>query len=294
MKFYDPYYGHPLKILNFLKQEFEEKQFNFIYFLGDSTLDNKHWVRNKPQKSLPLFEKNLEYMLPDISFFMNKKLYENNEKYICLNFAVEENHLKNRNNSTNNNLIPLNGWEDYVSSNLTENDILIVSIGGNDLALKLNIPIILNLCLSLFLSDDLLRKNPYLIYYILDIYKNYLKQFLLDIIKYKKPKMIVLCGVYFPCIDYQDSWCKNILNIMKYNVPSYRKNIHCVLEMLFEEGLKSLNSENIPELEGIEIKYIPLYKVLNCEDKEDYVAGVEPSVQGGEKMAEAFYNSIFE
>ena len=39
-------------------------------------------------------------------------------------------------------------------------------------------------------------------------------------------------------------------------------------------------------------KYLPLYNVLDPNNPDDYIDRVEPSIQGGKKMAKAFYHLI--
>ena len=46
------------------------------------------------------------------------------------------------------------------------------------------------------------------------------------------------------------------------------------------------------QLEGVEVLPLPLYNVLDGKNSDDYEQRVEPSVQGGQKMARAIMDCI--
>jgi len=63
-----------------------------------------------------------------------------------------------------------------------------------------------------------------------------------------------------------------------------------VIEMLFE----AISSSGFPSLqaEGCEAHGFPLFAVLDGKDSADYEQRVEPSVQGGRKIAEALLDAV--
>ena len=47
------------------------------------------------------------------------------------------------------------------------------------------------------------------------------------------------------------------------------------------------------DVDGVEVRPFPLFKVLDGKSRDDYEQRVEPSVQGGRKLAQAFVDVLF-
>jgi hypothetical protein len=47
------------------------------------------------------------------------------------------------------------------------------------------------------------------------------------------------------------------------------------------------------KIEGVQVEYAGLFQVLDGVEERDYVARVEPSESGGEKMAKLFIGKLF-
>jgi len=121
-----------LEHLNIIKNKFREDR-NFIFLAGDSSLDNKHWFINNPDKGNPLngYEEIIEgNMTKDVSYQINSSLNSDEilKKYICINTAVEATTLESRKNSLQHHS------DIFIKDNIQPNDILIISVGGNDVA----------------------------------------------------------------------------------------------------------------------------------------------------------------
>jgi hypothetical protein len=131
--FYGSYYGHYKYYLETLEQYFRENGKSIIYLAGDSSLDNKHWIKIKNEDSYTEAVNGYENilspprMLPDVSYHMNYKLKSSN--YSVLNCAIEESTINER---KKNLLIQ----DTIIRDTITKDDILIISVGGNDIALK--------------------------------------------------------------------------------------------------------------------------------------------------------------
>jgi len=81
---------------------------------------------------------------------------------------------------------------------------------------------------------------------------------------------------------YKD--CYNALSILGYNSEPAR--LQNVISQIFEHATSRIS------FDGIACAPQPLFNVLDSKNAKDYVARVEPSAQGGEKMANAFVSQI--
>ena len=66
--------------------------------------------------------------------------------------------------------------------------------------------------------------------------------------------------------------------------PLQRVRIATLFERIAAKGF---------DVDGVEVRPFPLFKVLDGKDTADYVQRVEPSVQGGRKIARAFLDELF-
>ena len=92
MKYYSNYYGHTIEDLTKVHKYFRLQQKNIIFLAGDSSLDNKYWLKNQYIDALNGYDKILtpKLMKQDICYHMNKKLAQNKQNYACINTAREE------------------------------------------------------------------------------------------------------------------------------------------------------------------------------------------------------------
>ena len=128
LTFYSNYHGHTTEDLLTLYNSFRDSDKDIIFLAGDSSLDNKYWV---PHQSIEAFNGYEQVLNPpifarqDISFWINKLCVDQNKKLVCINGAVEESTLENRNTRQ----------DVFIESDIRTRGILIVSVGANDIAL---------------------------------------------------------------------------------------------------------------------------------------------------------------
>jgi hypothetical protein len=80
------------------------------------------------------------------------------------------------------------------------------------------------------------------------------------------------------------SWAGPALSCLGYNRTPQK------LQTLIRRGFVEATSKiTIP---GVEVVPVPLFNVLDGKNSRDYVARVEPSSQGGRKMAEYFLDIL--
>jgi hypothetical protein len=118
-----------------------------IWLAGDSSLDNKHWLlccdgRPAPTGLADVLEPPI--CLPDIAYHLNT-LTEGTSFY-CINSAIEESTLSQRGGTR------LLAQDEFIRDNLRSQDVLVVSVGGNDIALKPSIKTIWNVLLLMHLN----------------------------------------------------------------------------------------------------------------------------------------------
>lgn len=145
--FYANYHGHVLSELEKVVASLRTQKKKVIWLVGDSSLDNKHWLytgyykeRADPSDNSYWgdacngFEEILEpaRSVKDVAWWLNRACADNEALagYAAVNAAVEESTAADREGG---NLL---AHDEFVRDSLQEGDIVIVSVGGNDIALR--------------------------------------------------------------------------------------------------------------------------------------------------------------
>lgn len=270
--FYSQYKGHPVSNLKQLIQF--QPNTPTIYLAGDSTLDNKYWLPNQSSTHPDLSHATLldtNILRYDISYWLNKTFSTSGLRVI--NCAVEESALDDRSQT-------LLEHDKLIRDNIHEKDILVVSVGGNDVAIKLKPGIIFDVICSVYLDTRLGR-------WLKHLFRDDLKRYINQMIEKTKPKLIVICSLYFPDETQTTSWAGTVLSLLGYN--SRPERMQTAMKKVYEEGIKEIQLE-----EDLNVIYVPFYEVLNGKDTSMYVARVEPSEKGGKMMAEFLKERILE
>ena len=131
--FYSEYHGHTVPHLTSLHTHLRSSHDTLIFLAGDSSLDNKFWFEsNAPAENT--YEDILQPPISrrDVAHCLNKTIVSRNmgAKYAAINCAVEESSLTSRGCG----LLP---QDVFIKEHLTTKDILVVSVGGNDVALTI-------------------------------------------------------------------------------------------------------------------------------------------------------------
>ena len=311
-QFYKEYHSHKIKHLIAIKQQLTKlndkgKETTFIYLMGDSSLDNKHWFFDS-NKSKSTQMKNDSFTAPacngyenilvspsrmvqDVSYHMNEiaeQRYGSNN--ICtIMGSIEESTISDRNKSSTSLL----AQDAFIQSQIKPNDYLIISVGGNDIAL--------NPTLSTAIAMALLTRSPVWMIeygiapgfsYFVDLFSNGIEDIVLKVINKNIPKEILINMIYYPDVVPGGSWADDTLRILGYD--SNPEKLQLIIRTLFE----AVKKKDFPKLKAYikrnqsdsKVTAFPLFEVLN--EHEDYEQRVEPSVQGGRKMAEAFLDAL--
>lgn len=310
--FYDTYHGHDIAHLEYVLEMIKStkgRSHSIVYLIGDSTLDNKYWF-SETARATNGYQRILEppTSKQDIAFHLNSEIvkHELSGSYTALNCAVEESTVGGR-------TFGLLGQDKFVANNFTENDVIVVSMGGNDIALRPSLCTILNAAMLLSCTTTSCLENcscgcslpcseyccgcttaclsnvlawPCGYGYFLHLFGTRLKNIVLRILANRpvKPKKVVCCMLYYLDKKPGGSWAEPALAALGYNRnPGH---LQAVLKNLFRDATSKIS---IP---GTEVIAVPLFKALDGEDTTDYCARVEPSAAGGAKMAQLLMDSI--
>lgn len=295
--FYEEYHGHKVEHLQHVRTRLlESGTKRFVYLAGDSSLDNKHWffkgwTEKRDQVKRPSdfvgaaingYEHALEppFMVKDVAYWVNVECQARcgpGNETACLNTSIEESSMVQR-EETPGGLLP---QDEFIRDNITEEDILVIDVGGNDIALRPTVGVIFNIALLLYLTPTFAIKAgaaPGLAYFV-HMFRVRLRRYIELMIAKKKPKKVVVCMLYF--LDHQSggSWADHVLEKLGYDKDP--EKLQAVIRKVYEWGVAKI------DIPGVEICPLPLYETLDGTDTTDYCQRVEPSVTGGQKLGRA-------
>eukprot|EP00747_Dinoflagellata_sp_TGD_P110613 gnl/TRDRNA2_/TRDRNA2_171006_c0_seq1.p1 gnl/TRDRNA2_/TRDRNA2_171006_c0~~gnl/TRDRNA2_/TRDRNA2_171006_c0_seq1.p1 ORF type:complete len:218 (+),score=27.49 gnl/TRDRNA2_/TRDRNA2_171006_c0_seq1:24-677(+) len=150
--FYESFPGHPVEDLEAIHRRLLERRHSSIIFLaGDSTLDNHsdEWVGADMVPAENGYEATLSppCMRRDVCYWMNERLRNGAGSYgeaggsswHVINTAVEESTIAERMDYLE---IP---QDCFIRDRVTEQDVIVVSVGGNDVAMAPSFRTIINM-----------------------------------------------------------------------------------------------------------------------------------------------------
>lgn len=282
-RFYTEWKGHPIADVStfhsIILQKRAEKP--IIYFAGDSSLDNKYWVPSSGQFGEPLpvavpaiYHSTLTEPRPkpDVAFWLNHLL---GDRATTLNLAVEASMLRERDHD-------LLEHDKFIRDNLRPDDILVVSIGGNDIAMKPTFSTILHMLVLTWLTPRsfLHWGFAWSLPHFRRIFKTKVEAYVSKLVEKSKPRAVIVCMIYFPSeaqAAKQPSWADLPLRLLGYNL--FPGQLQTAIKKMYEIGTKKIN------VSGVNVIPCPLFEAMDGKNGDDYTARVEPSVEGGRKMA---------
>jgi len=111
------------------------------------------------------------------------------------------------------------------------------------------------------------------------MFKEQTTDFIKQLISVNKPKKVIVCMIYFPDEAETGSWADFTLSLMGYN--SNPSKLQVSIQQVFQHATSEI------VIEGTEVVPCAFYQVLDGKTSSDYIQRVEPSSQGGRKLAEA-------
>ena len=287
-RFYGEYHGHKITDLEYLLPILRgESARSVVWLVGDSTLDNKYWLpalRGSQHKPCCGYEKVLSRVVPDVAFWVNKAICDrgNEGGTCCINTAIEESTLADRAGDA------LMEQDVFVRDHMQPQDTLVVSVGGNDVALRPSVSTIVNMLLLTRSPTALIRSGlaPGTAHFI-RMFREATVAFVRKLIGKSKPKRVVVCTLYFLDVTPGGSWADATLARLGYD-----RNPSKLQEAI--RMIHALAHSTIRDIEGVEVVPIAFFKQMDGTDPADYAQRVEPSIQGGEKMGKQIAEAVFE
>lgn len=250
-----------------------------VYLAGDSSLDNKYWVPSSGPggESLPVDVPEIygaaldrPQPKPDIAFWLNHLL---GDRATALNLAVEASTLLEREND-------LLDHDRFIRDNIREEDILIVSIGGNDIALKPTFATVRHMLQLAWLTprSSLQRGTAWSLSYFTNMFKDQVQAYVSRLCEKHKPRLIIVCMIYYPLeAATQNSWADLPLKLLGYN--RFPGQLQIAITQMYELATKQI------QIKGTHVVPCAFFDVMDGKNKDDYTARVEPSAEGGRKIA---------
>jgi hypothetical protein len=283
-RFYFEWKGHQIqdikRLHNITLAERPDKP--IVYLAGDSSLDNKYWVSEDSSSVVvpEIYEKSFDRPEPkhDVAFWVNHLL---GDRATCINTAVEESMLRDRDEQ----LLP---HDQFIRDNIRPSDVIIVSIGANDIALR-PLPATVRHMLQLaWLTPlpSLENGTAWSLPYFKDMFGSKIQRYLECLTAYSKPRAIIVCMIYFPLESGlgQQSWADPQLKALGYN--TWPGQLQAAIQTIYEGATKKI------KVKDTQIVPCALYEILDGRDVDNYTARVEPNDEGGRKMATKFVDLL--
>eukprot|EP00977_Amphora_coffeiformis_P001656 scaffold310_cov168-Amphora_coffeaeformis.AAC.51 len=311
--FYSEYFGHKVEHLAQILPHLRETTDRLVWTAGDSSLDNKYWFRDRGAAPAayhdilepPQCKKDVTYWL---NYFLCQEEIENTSsststwrhrpRTAAINAAVEATTLNER-------TFRLRPQDVFIRDNIQRDDVLVVSVGGNDVAL-MPLPCTIASILGLVLCtpkvcidkscaagtvpvDDcccgcgasLLScacAFPPCLGYTRHMFGTRVQKYIERLVAKTKPRKILVCMIYYPDERKTPAWAGAALGALGYNRDPER--LQLLIRKTFDEGVSRIH------IDGSQVIPVPLFRVLDGKVSSDYVQRVEPSPTGGRKMAE--------
>lgn len=310
--FYSPFHGHDPAHMQILVDHMRQKQRQVVWLAGDSSLDNKYWFRDQADATNGLEE----VLQPprckqDIAYWINKLIadqegegYENLKPFVAVNGAVEESTVGRRACGR------MLSQDTVIRDNIQPEDYLVVSVGGNDIALAPNCCTALNMVTLLRCTPTACIKGgfgvalpceecccgcgfsclnslfgcPPSVGYFIHLFKTRVESYVKNLTGIHRPRKIVVCMIYYPDEVADGSWADGTLSALGYN--NNPAKLQLVIRKIF-----ALATQHI-SIPGSEVIAVPLFLSLDGKDSSQYVQRVEPSVKGGKEMARLLVDAM--
>lgn len=282
--FFNTYHGHDPALLQQVLDGVTGNR-SVIYLAGDSSLDNKYWF---PSSSFKPASNGYERILdpprvrPDVAWAINDACATASLPYVCINAAVEESTLGSRNKGRK-----LRPQDAFIRDHIRPQDILIVSVGGNDIALAPTASTMMSIASLMKLSSDTAIDNGTAtgLGHFKSMFRDDLAAYISSLVSVHKPRLVLACMIYHPHEATGGSWADSVLAMLGYNTNPAK--LQKLISKVFDIGVCQMS------LAGTTLVPCPLFSWLDpSPSSKDYIQRVEPSEQGGVKMAAGFMTAI--
>jgi len=249
-------------------------------------------------------------MKADVCYWLNKFMVEQGvNQMCCLNTAIEATSLNDRACGC------LLEQDEFIREHITPEDYLIVSVGGNDVALAPLLCTVVNLLTLVWCAPQACIEHaacacppnahvdlgcagcgvpgcltgtlcgwPLGMGYFVDLFCHRVKNYVERLVGKRRPKKVVVCMIYFLDEKSTGSWADGALCCMCYNC--FPNRLQATIRTMFRLATSRI------DIPGTEVVPCPLFEVLDGKSSGDYIQRVEPSERGGQKMAAALLDVL--
>jgi hypothetical protein len=332
-EYYAEYSGHRVRHLRIVHAAMRAAPTcdRIIWTAGDSSLDNKYWFHDTGPAIGPLvhvLQRPAIISKLDVTHWLNEQCELNHSschnnsggggggigggrrsiRTAAINTAVEASTLNER-------TFALRPQDVFIRDHIQADDILVVSVGGNDVALvpcPCTIAAILGVicCLptcctergcsvpgfgaGLPVDDYCCGCGPSLCScacacppcagYVHHLFGMRVQKYIERLVSKTKPAKILICMIYHPDEQPHPGWASPVLSVLGYNRNPAK--LQALIHNAFEQAVSAI------QIPGTRVIPVPLYAVLDGKNTSDYIQRIEPSPSGGRKMAEFIWNII--
>ena len=246
---------------------------DLVFLAGDSSLDNKLWIKEWAE-AINGYEDVLDppIMKLDVAYAFNSVLAPD---FAAVNAAVEFGTISERERRRPAPLLP---QDLVVVEQLRARDVLVISVGANDVISQPTILTALAVAAQVFAPRWLVDRGWVPGTAILDdLFGRRLERYARRLTARTMPRAVVVCMIYFPLTLPQHSWAGTALWLLRYD--SSPELLQTAIRGVYERAVRHIT---VP---GTVVVPLPLFEALNETLEDDYVHRVEPSAEGGRKMA---------
>jgi hypothetical protein len=208
----------------------------------------------------------------DIAFWLNHFL---GDRATVLNLAVEESLLRDRDTA----LLP---HDQFIRDNIRPQDVLIVSVGANDVALSPTFATMRHMLQLAWLTPRsfLEHGTAWSLSHFTKMFGKQVQTYVSRLVELQKPRAVIVCMIYYPLeagVGSQTSWADLQLRLLGYNRnPGH---LQTAIRKMYDNATKRI------QITGTKVVPCALFEVMDGKSEDDYTARVEPSAEGGRKMA---------
>lgn len=205
--FYSQYHGHPLQHLHAVHEALRAQgKSSLIWLAGDSSLDNKFWI-GSDMPAANGYERILKppRSVADVCHHLNAILNERGHRGVgAINTAIEATTLGQRRRRLLDN-------DAFLRDHIQPDDVLIVSVGGNDVALAPSCGTIGSAAALVCCTPTRCVLNetaPCGLDHFRELFGAQLQAYVEKLVARRKPRKVVLCMIYFPSERPCGSWAE--------------------------------------------------------------------------------------
>jgi len=173
-----------------------------------------------------------------------------------------------------------------VQRHIDETDVLVCSCGGNDIALRPTVWTGISMVALLMCPKWLIQSGwaPGLGHFI-RLFRDQTKAFVQRLIAQRKPRLVIVCMLYYLDKNAGGSWADFTLQKLGYNTDPDK--LQLVMRQIYDRATSQIELDC-----GTPCEAVALYEALDGNTSDDYVQRVEPSSQGGLKMAKLLVDRL--